>query len=260
VSGGPAIVRTADGTFLAGGLAWREGDAAWTLREMPARTWSSGGMLFGVAGTQFYLSSDAGVTWTAIAAAGLGATEPASFARTPDGALYVGQYTSSSVATTDSWQATVWRSTDGGAAWTVAANGMAVRAAGSGTAGEAHLFVGITGDGTWVATDAVSTDAGATWKPTQAVGDRSLAHLMPDGSLVMQPADASGQVWRVYADGGLGELLATHAIEADGQPVLASELRSVAFDDEGHAYVARGTPHVQIWRSTTPLQEPTGAN
>jgi len=84
-----------------------------------------------------------------------------------------------------------------------------------------------------------------------------MAHLMPDGSLVMQPADTSGEVWRVYADAGMGDLLATHAIEADGQPVLAAELRSVAFDDAGHAYLARGTPHVQIWRSTTPLQMPT---
>jgi hypothetical protein len=40
--------------------------------------------------------------------------------------------------------------------------------------------------------------------------------------------------------------------------VLAAELRAVAFDELGHAYVARGTPHIQIWRSTTPLQHPTG--
>ena len=105
-----------------------------------------------------------------------------------------------------------------------------------------------------MATDAVSTDAGATWERTQAVGDRSMAHLMPDGSLVMQPASTSGEVWRVYADAGMGDLLATHAVQADGQKVLAAELRSVAFDDAGYAYVARGTPHVQIWRSKTPLQ------
>jgi hypothetical protein len=74
----------------------------------------------------------------------------------------------------------------------------------------------------------------------------------------MQPSDASGEIWRVYADGGLGDLLATHAIEADGKPVLAAELRSVAFDTAGYAYVARGAPHVQIWRSTTPLQQHTG--
>jgi hypothetical protein len=36
--------------------------------------------------------------------------------------------------------------------------------------------------------------------------------------------------------------------------VLAATLRSVAFDEEGHAYVARGNPLVQIWRSTTPVQ------
>ncbi|HEX4420819.1 MAG TPA: sialidase family protein [Kofleriaceae bacterium] len=258
-SGGPSIVRTDDGTYLAGGLAWRDGDAAWTLREMPALTWSSGGTLFGAAGAAFYTSDDAGVTWTAIAAAGLAATDPGSFARTPDGALYVGQLTGQTMGTTDSWQATVWRSADQGASWSSAYAAMATRASGQDTTGEAHGFVGIMTDGTWVATDAVSSDAGATWQDTQAVGDRSLAHLMADGSLVMQPADASGEIWRVYADGGRGMLRATHAIAADGQPVLAASLRSVAFDDAGYAYVARGTPHVQIWRSTTPVGQPTAS-
>jgi hypothetical protein len=255
MTGGPSIVRTDDGTFLAGGLAWHD-QAPWTLREMPARTWSSGGTLFGVDGSTFLLSSDVGVTWKALAAAGLGATDPDAFARTADGALYVGQLTGQSADTTDSWHATVWRSTDQGASWTVAYDALATRAAGKDTVGEYHHFVGITADGTWVATDAVSSDAGATWKTTNAVGDRSLAHLLSDGSIVMQPADASGQIWRVYADGGLGDLLATHAIEADGQPVLAADLRSVAFDAAGYAYVARGTPHVQIWKSTTPLELP----
>jgi hypothetical protein len=253
-SGGPSIVRNDDGTFLAGGLAWREGDAAWTLREMPAVTWSSGGVLLGIAGQAFYTSSDAGVTWAAIPAAGLGATDPDAFARGPDGALYVGELIGETLGTTDQWSATVWRSNDLGASWSVAYRGVATREAGADTVGEAHLFVGLTADGTWVATDAVSADGGATWKPNNARGDRSLAHLMYDGSLVMQPGDASGEIWRVYADGGMGDLLATHAVEADGQKVLAADLRSVAFDQDGYAYVARGTPHVQIWRSTTPLQ------
>ncbi|HET9622625.1 MAG TPA: hypothetical protein VFP84_14735 [Kofleriaceae bacterium] len=255
---GPSIVRNTDGTFLAGGLAWRPGDPTWSLREMPAETWSDGGTLFGgAAGATFYTSDDAGVTWHAIAGAGLATTDPGSFARTPDGALYVGQLTGQSAGGIDGWSAAVWKSTDGGASWATAYTATATRAAGKDTVGEAHGFVGITADGTWVATDAVSHDAGVTWKMTQAVGDRSLAHLMYDGSLVMQPADASGQIWRVYADGGVGDLLATHAIEADGQPVLAASLRSVAFDADGYAYVARGTPHVQIWKSTTPLEQPT---
>jgi len=258
-SGGPSIVRTDDGIVLAGGLAWSPADATWTLREMPARTWSSGGLLFGVAGAAFYLSHDDGVSWTQLAAAGLDASDPDTFARTGDGTLYVGQFTGQTVGATDHWEATVWRSSDLGASWSVAYRGAATRQSGQDTIGEAHHFVGITADGTWIATDAVSHDGGASWQATDAVGDRSLAHLMYDGNLVMQPADASGEIWRVYADGGTGELLATHAIEADGTPVLAAELRSVAFDQDGYAYVARGTPHVQIWRSTTPLSQPTGA-
>lgn len=256
-SGGPSIVRAADGTFLAGGLAWRSPDAAWTLREMPARTWSSGGMLFGFAAATFYTSTDEGLTWREIAALGLEGATPDAFARTADGTLYVGQFSGASAGGIDTLRADVWKSADQGTTWAIAASSTATRQNNMET-GEAHRFVGITADGTWIATDAVSTDAGLTWEPTHAVGDRSMAHLMPDGSLVMQPADLSGEVWRVYADGGMGALLATHAIEADGSAVLAKELRSVAFDAEGYAYVARGTPHVQIWRSTTPLQQPTG--
>jgi hypothetical protein len=249
-SAGPAIVRTDDGTFLAGGLAWRAGDAAWTLREMPARTWSSGGVLFGVGAGGAFTSRDAGVHWTKLA--GLPATDPDAFA-VAGGAMYVGQFGGRSEDGVDRWRADVWRSADG-ASWSAAYGADAARPSGGDTVGAAHRFVGITADGTWVATDAVSRDAGATWEDTHAVGDRSMAHLMYDGALVMQPADARGSVWRVYADGGAGELLATHAIAADGQAVLAADLRSVAFDPDGYAYVARGTPHVQIWRSTTPLE------
>src|SRR6185436_15357918 len=126
-SGGPSIVRTEDGTFLAGGLAWRDGDAGWTLREMPARTRSSGGLLLGVAGARFYTSSDAGVHWTAIAARGLDATDPDAFARTLDGALYLGEVTSASDGATDTWRARVWRSGDLGATWSVVYDGVATR-------------------------------------------------------------------------------------------------------------------------------------
>lgn len=252
-SAGPSIVRTEDGTFLAGGLAWHDGDATWTLREMPARTWSAGGVLFGDAGTARYASRDAGMSWTQ---APLSAP-PDAFA-VADGALYVGQYGGGSEGGVDSWRAEVWRSTDQGATWSTAYHAVATRPTGGDITGEAHRFVGIT-HGMWVATDAVSSDGGATWKSTNAVGDRSIAHLTADGDLIMQPADASGEVWRVYADGGAGDLLATHKISADNQPVLAADLRSVAFDADGYAYVARGTPAIQIWRSTTPVQLPTSA-
>jgi hypothetical protein len=66
LSGGPSIVRNAMARSSPGALAWREGDAVWTLREMPAVAWSSGGVLFGVTGKAFYTSSDASVTWAAI--------------------------------------------------------------------------------------------------------------------------------------------------------------------------------------------------
>ena len=39
---GPPITRLDDGTFLVAGLALAEGADAWTLQEIPARTWASG--------------------------------------------------------------------------------------------------------------------------------------------------------------------------------------------------------------------------
>ena len=57
----------------------------------------------------------------------------------------------------------------------------------------------------------------------------------------------------MYDDGGLGELRATYQLVVDDEPIPASQLRSVAFDEEGYAYVARGTPQVQIWKSDRPL-------
>jgi hypothetical protein len=61
-------------------------------------------------------------------------------------------------------------------------------------------------------------------------------------------------VWRVYDDGGLGDLRATYQIVIEGNAVPASQLRSVAFGPDGYAYIARGSPRVQIWRSDRPLE------
>ncbi len=252
---GPPITRTADGTFLVAGLAWQEGHDAWTLREIPARTWSSGDTLFGVARPSFYTSRDAGATWTARAATGLAADDPEAFAVGPDGALYVSRFTGEDLGDTDRWTSNVWRSTDEGLTWSVAYDGLATRNAADETTGSAHRFVGIRPDGTWIATDAVSRDEGQTWETTGVKGDRSLAFLMPNGNLVTTlPASTAKQdLWRVYSDSGLGDLQATYMLEVDDDTVPGSQLRSVAFDDQGYAYVARGAPYVQIWRSTEPL-------
>ncbi len=72
----------------------------------------------------------------------------------------------------------------------------------------------------------------------------------------MRSASSPAQdVWRVYDAGGLGELRATFKLDVEGTTVPASQLHSVAFDDAGHAYVARGAPYVQVWRSTESLDE-----
>jgi hypothetical protein len=75
------------------------------------------------------------------------------------------------------------------------------------------------------------------------------------------PIDDSDCQWLLEHDtesgSFAGELRATWALEADGQPVPASQLRSVAFDEDGHSYVARGAPYVGLWRTTEPLLAPT---
>jgi hypothetical protein len=248
---GPPIVRMPDGTFLVAGLALAPGASTWTLQEIPARAWASGGTLFGVAKQKFFTSHDAGFTWTAAAAQGLGATEPEAFALSPDGALHVSQFSGTSEGGIDSWRSLVWKSADSGATWAVAYDATATRVPGEAITGETHRFVGVLADGAWIATDAVSRDAGVTWQQTDVKGDRGLAHLTGSGSLVTGGADE--KLWRVYTYGGLGELIATWQIEVEGSPVPASQLRNIAFDDEGHAYTARGTPSVQIWRSDKPV-------
>ena len=252
-SGGPPIVRAADGTFLVAGLAWSEGEDSWTLRDIPARVFASGDTLFGIAKPKFFTSLDGGQTWAAAAGTGLAAEDPEAFSRGLDGTLHVGRFTGDTVNGATQWHATVWKSTDAGATWAVAYDAMASRPDGSDViTGETHRFVGITATGAWIATDAVSRDAGVTWTPTGVKGDRSLAYLTRKGSLI-STLPGSPDVWRVYAEGGLGELQATYTIKVDDTVTAASQLRSVAFDEAGFAYVARGAPYVQVWRSTTPV-------
>jgi hypothetical protein len=245
-SGGPQIVRTADGTFIAAGLAWHEGDAAWSLREVPATTWVAGETLFGMANNVLYTSDDTGQSWRAATTTGIDGT-PEAFARDPQGMLHASRFTGG-VLGVDTWHSTVWRSPDG-ASWTVAYDGIATREPGKNTVGEAHRFVGITAEGTWIATDAISNDAGVTWEPTEYDGDKSLAFLTPQGQLVTPRDD----VWHVFEAGGEGKLVGTWKIQAQGQAIPASELRSVAFDELGYAYVARGNPYITVWRSTKPI-------
>jgi hypothetical protein len=251
-SSAPPIVHASDGTFLTAGLALAPGASEWTLRVTPARTWASGDVLFGVQQKKFFTSLDGGTTWIAAPAHGLDAEEPEAFARTPDGALYVSQFTGANMLGVDTWRSVVWKSLDDGASWSIAYEGIATRTEDDVTTGQAHRFVGIAPDGAWIATDAVSRDGGATWHKTTVLGDRGLAHLTRAGTLVTGGADED--LWRIYDDGGLGELRATYQIEVDGRPIPASQLRSVAFDDEGYAYVARGTPYIQIWRSNRPIE------
>jgi hypothetical protein len=250
-NGGPAIARAPDGTFLVAGYALAPGATEWTQRETPSRTWTSDDVLFGVQDKRFYMSPDGGMNWEAAVAAGLTIDEPEAFARSFDGKIFVSQFSGKTEGETDTWRSVVWQSGDSGSSWTIAYDGIATRAGDDKIVGEAHRFVGVTEEGTWIATDAISHDSGTTWQRTDVKGDRGLAHLTPGGALVTGGADE--KLWRVYDEGGLGELRATYQIEVEGNPIPASQLRSVAFDDDGYAYIARGMPYVQIWRSSIPL-------
>lgn len=242
------ITRSPDGTFLVAGLAWRDGDATWNLREMPPRAWAVDDMVFGVAKASFYASHDRGATWTAMAATGLTVDQAEAFARAADGSLLVSAFTGAAESSRDTWHATIWRSANNGASWTTAYDATATRAAGGDTEGEVHRFVGVDADGTWIATDATSTDQGATWDSTDVKIDRGLAFLTPQGRMI-----TAQDTWQVYEAGGRGDKVATYQLEIGGAKVAGSALRSVAFDDEGYAYIAGGAPYVQVWRSAKPI-------
>jgi hypothetical protein len=242
------ITRSSDGTFLVAGLAWRDGDATWTLREIPPSVWAVDDMTFGVAKAKFYASHDRGATWAAKAATGLTIEQAEAFARGADGALLVSAFTGTTVGDTDTWRAVVWRSTDDGATWTTAYDGTATRVAGGKLEGEVHRFVGVAPDGAWIATDATSSDQGATWTTTDVKNDRGLAFLSPQGRMI-----TAEDIWQVYEQGGRGDKVATYQVEIRDAKVSGAGLRSVAFDDEGYAYIAGGAPYTQIWRSTKPI-------
>ncbi len=241
------ILRTSDGTFLVAGLAWRDGDPTWNLREIPPRAWAVDDMVFGVAKASFFASHDRGATWAAKPATGLSVDQAEAFGRGADGSLLVSTFGGSTVGDRDTWHAVVWRSTNDGATWTTAYDASASRT-GDQTDGEVHRFIGIADDGAWIATDAVSLDQGATWETTDVEIDRGLAFLTPAGRMV-----AVQDVWQVFERGGRGDKVATYQIEIDGAKVAGSSVRSVAFDDEGYAYIAGGSPYTQIWRSSSPL-------
>lgn len=255
--GGPPVTRTGDGTFLVAGLAWRDGDPAWALRVLPPRAWAANAMVFGSADDKFYASLDAGATWMTATGTGPAADQADGFARTTDGSILISTLTSDGDATMDHWHAEVWRSSDAGASWASAYSGDATRPAGGEISGEVHRFVGVLADGTWVATDAVSHDAGATWLPTNVDNDRSLAFLTPGGRLVAElpTGDPSTDLWHVFERGGEGDLTSTYQLEIAGTPIAASAIQSVAFDDDGYAFIAGGTPYVQLWRSKEPLDK-----
>ncbi len=265
-NGGPILARTGSGELLAAGLAWRDGDPGWHLRESPARTWAAKDVVLGIQDDQILVSRDGGATWNARALVGAASATPAltdvtadeieAFAVDATGALYLSSFVGETTGAGDAWRARVWTSTDDGASWKAAYDAMATRAPGADeVVGEVHRFVGFDAAGTWIATDAVSIDAGATWLASAVDGDKSLAFIAPTGALVttLPAASAADDVWRVYRDGGQGELVGTFDLEAEGQRIPASMLRSIAFDDAGYAYVARGAPYVQIWRTVEPI-------
>lgn len=230
-AGGPQITLT-DGTFLVAGLAWRSGDTAWTLREIPARAFANGSDMLGIASGQLYASSDTGATWQKQPAPPFADVD----AVANDGTWIVSTFSGDS----DTWHAQLWRAS--GTTWTSVFEGTSSRSTVNAVLGDAHRFVGISDR--WIATDATSSDGGATWSRTDVNNDHSPAFLAPDGRLVATYPGTG--TWRVFGGGG-------EHLEATYAPSLSGDAQSIAIDDEGYAYVAGGAPYVQIWRSVRPL-------
>lgn len=232
-AGGPQLTLAADGTFLVAGLAWKPGDAAWTLREVPARAFVAGDQMLGIAGGELYASADTGATWQ---------KKPAPPFTDADAVAHDGSWLVSTFAGDgDSWHAQLWQSSDA-SAWTSVYDGMSSRSSANAVLGDAHRFVGVSDR--WIATDATSDNSGATWTSTDVNNDHSPAFLAPDGRLV---ATYPGQGFiRVFSDGG-------ESLEATYAPSLSGDVQSLAIDADGYAYLAGGAPYVQIWRSVRPL-------
>ena len=245
-----------DGTFLVAGLALAPGATRWTLqRDRRHARGRAATTLFGVAKQQFYASHDGGVTWAARRATGLAADEPEAFARSADGTLYVSQFTGD----TDRWPRHVAlgrleerrprRDVDAGVRRHRDARGRRRRR----DPGRGRIASSAITDDRRLDRDRRGLrDGGMTWQKTTVLGDQRARapHARTARSSPAAPTRSCGActttaVWATSR--------ATYQIVVDGKSIPASQLRSVAFDEDGYAYVARGTPHAQIWRSNRPL-------
>ncbi len=210
--------------------AYPDGPDLQFLRVDPAdpfRLWGSTGFSpFGSAGIPLLRSTDGGDTWSIAAAPNLGCVvADLQFAPSSPSTLYEGGAKSDSFSC-QSTQASLFRSTDGGATWTEADAGLAAHSVTALAvdpldpqvvyAGTGHDYFPNSGDGVWK-----TTDGGASWsRAGEALQGRTITALAISPVVGVVWAAAGGAVFRSQ-DGG-----ATWSDRTDGlQAATVYQLR-----------------------------------
>jgi hypothetical protein len=240
------VIQAGD-TFLAGDLAWKRGDEAWSLRILPQGNVYAlrDGSLFAPSPTAVARSTDAGITWT---------TTPVTTPPPPADTFLADSSGTLWASAGDASAARLWRSDDNGVTWTQVfeqrvANGMAPR------------LVAIGADDTFVATEQgagldLSRDRGATWTQNPFPMGYHLVTVTNHGNaLTYGKADeVDGQVWHLWRDHGDGKAFAQLMPTVDGEAVnvgVDGDHARIGADD--HLYLFGGGFFEGVWRSKDPV-------
>jgi len=240
----------ADGTVLVRGLAWKPGDATWSLRFLPEGTVHTldDGSLLAVSATTMQRSRDAGRTWMSTAITG---TAPAATRYFSDGQTL---WASAGTQSSGSFRAQLWRSDDEGATWMEAFDRTSTQPDATDTNVVAPQLVAIARDGTFVGTSHyqalhVSRDRGRTWESLPFPRDYDLEFVTNGGAAVtldMVPHPA----WTLWHDYGLGRAFREVTVKLDNGAIADIRATPPKLDGDDHVYLLGGGA---IYRTDQPL-------
>lgn len=251
-SSSSAVVQAGD-TFLSGDLAWKRGDAAWSIRIMPAGTIYAlrDGSLFAPSPTAVARSTDAGLTWTTTPVT---TPPPAAdnFLSDSSGVLWA--------SAGDMSSARLWRSADQGVTWTQVFD-QRVTVANAMTTGMAPRLVAIGADDTFVATELangldISRDHGATWTQNPFPAAYRLVTVTNHGNAltVGKADDTNGTVWHLWHDHGDGSAFAQLVPTVNGEAVdVGTDGQRARIGADDHLYLFGGGFFEGVWRSKEPV-------
>ena len=245
---GEGFVRAVSGTIFNGDMAWKPGEAAWSIRPLAkdARTHAlaDGSLLVirqDTSGPTVVRSRDDGLTWQTLEAP----TAPVAADRV---------FSDAGTLWASTFAGDLWRSSDDGASWTNTAR--------PSTTGALPRLLGIGGDGALVATSNntgvhVSHDRGATWTDLPLPADYQLAFITSHGSgVTFDRARVAGEgtAWHLWRDHGLGEAYKKLMPRIGGQGVELGNIASTAVvDADSYLYFHFTTAEGSVWRSATPI-------